>query len=203
MPVSLQAGGLAPSAVKSVTLDFNWVKATYPDDLGDERITLTAADFKGPVFSYKKVSKNTGVITFRKWVQGSEVYSGTFTLDFETRTSGTSREDYTGSYAGFIDGTFEITNLDSPKRPKALPATVKVKAGGKKSFKLKGKGEDIGTRLKYKVTRKPKVGKLVTNKLPKVVYKAPKGFKGTVKFTYIVKEGKTKSKPATVKLRVR
>ena len=203
MPVSSQAGGLAPSAVRSVTLDFDWVKATYPDDLGDERITLTAADFKGPVFSYKKVSKNTGVITFSKWVQGSEVYSGTFTLDFESRTSGTSREDYTGSYAGFIDGTFEIKNLDSPKRPKALPATVKVKSGGKESFKLKGKGEDIGTQMKFQIARKPKVGKLVANKLPKVVYKAPKGFKGTVKFTYLVKEGKTKSKPATVKLRIR
>ena len=202
MPVASQAGGLAPSAVRSVTLDFDWVKATYPDDLGDERITLTAADFKGPVFSYKKVSKNTGVITFSEWVQGAEVYSGTFTLDFESRTSGTSREDYTGSYAGFIDGTFEIKNLDSPKRPKALPATVKVK-GGKKSFKLKGKGEDIGTRMKFQIARKPKVGKLVANKLPKVVYKAPKGFKGTVKFTYLVKEGKTKSKPATVKLRIR
>ncbi|MCB1132704.1 MAG: hypothetical protein KDN05_16390, partial [Verrucomicrobiae bacterium] len=62
---------------------------------------------------------------------------------------------------------------------------------------------DIGTQMKFEITRKPKVGKLVANKLPKVVYKAPKGFKGTVKFTYLVKEGKTKSKPATVKLRIR
>lgn len=203
LPIGASLAAKAPSGVKSVKVRLTGKSATYSDDLGLFVIDLKSSQFASGQFEYKKKSANEGTIKFTSWNKQGGTYSGTFAFTFKSATGGTYREDYTGTYNGYVSGTFEIVSLDAPGNPKAKGAKVKVKSGGKKTFKLKAKTKDIRKGgPTFKITQKPRVGKLVTNKLPKVVYKAPKGFKGTVKFKFIVKEGSSKSKPATVKLKV-
>lgn len=199
-----QAEGNAPDALNSITVEFTGIKATYFDDLDPFTVSLTKDDLTTGSFRYEKTAENTGILRFTDWADEDETYTGTFTLTFTSSTTGTFYKDYTGTFTGYISGTFEILAMDVPGKPIAKAKTVRLKPNEKAKFSLKGKGLDIReSDLEYKIVQKPTIGKLNTKNLPVVIYQSAPGFTGTVKFTFIVKEGKTASKPATVKLVVK
>ena len=201
LPVS---AGLAPAGLNSITVEFDGTDATYMDDLDPFTVALTNADLTTGPFRYERTAENTGVLDFTNWTDDSETYTGTFTLTFTSATAGTFYKDYKGTYTGYISGTFVIHAMDASGRPVAKGKTVRLEPDEKVKFRLQGEGLDVRkSGLVYKITNEPKVGKLNTQKLPVVTYQPKPGFTGTVKFTYIVKEGKTASKPATVKLVVK
>ncbi len=194
----------APAAINSITVRFNGTGATYNSDLGVFTEILTNATLTTGPFRYVKASANVGKLNFTNWTHDSETYTGSFRLTFTSATGGTFHKNYTGTYNGYISGTFVVTAMDVPGTPVARALTVRMKPNEKAKFRLKGKGLDVRrTGLAYKITKKPKAGKLNTKKLPVVVYVPKPGFTGTEKFSYIVREGKSSSKPATVKLVVK
>lgn len=189
-----------PEKINGINIDLNGTKATYPDDLGPLPLRLKKEDLADSPFRFVKTGDNTANLVFTDW----DDYTGKFALTFQTPTSGTYHKTYTGPFTGFVSGTFTILRIDSAERPEAKGRQLTVEAGKSVRFKLKGEKQDIGGKpLKFIITDKPKTGTLNTKKLPNVVYKAKKGFIGTVKFKFVVKEGKTKSKPATVTIKIR
>jgi hypothetical protein len=199
-----QAEGSAPARLNSITVEFDGTEATYMDDLDPFTVVVTNADLTTGPFRYEKTAQNIGKLDFTNWTEDTETYTGTFTLTFTSATAGTFYKNYSGTYTGYISGTFVILSMDVAGRPVAKGKTVRLEPNQKAKFRLQGKGLDVrNSGLVYKITKKPKVGKLNTSKLPVVVYQPKPGFRGTVKFDYIVKEGKTASKPATVKLVVK
>lgn len=194
----------APEEIIGITVEFTPTDATYPSDEDPFTVALTAAELTSGPFKYKKTAANVGQLNFTDWSEGKETYTGSFELTFTSADGGTFYKTYSGSYTGFISGDFKITLMDDPRKPVAKSKTVSTKKGKKVQFRLQGEGFDIREAgLDYKIVKEPKTGKLNVKKLPLVVYQPKPGFTGTVKFTYIVKEGKTASKPATVKLVVK
>lgn len=204
-----QAEGNAPNGLNSMTVVFDGTSATYSDDLDPFTVALTNADLTTGPFRYEKTSENIGKLSFTNWIDGPETYTGLFTMTFTSATEGTFYKSYSGhtpmgSYSGYISGSFLISAMDASERPVAIAKTVRVEPDKKVKFRLQGDAADVRkSGLVYKIKEEPKVGTLNTRKLPVVVYQPKPGFKGTVKFSYIVKEGKTASKPATVKLVVK
>ena len=195
------SAGLAPAALNSITVEFVGTKATYPDDRGTWVENLSKDDLTTGPFRYSKPAPDTGVLSFTNWQHSGETYTGSFTLYFTSASEGTFYKDYTGSFTGYISGTFRITAMDVPGLPVAKGKTVNVKKNQRTGFRLQGKGLDIrDTKLGFMIVSEPKVGKLNAKNLPAVVYTPKSGFTGTVKFTFAVKEGRSVSKPATVKL---
>ena len=196
----------APSGIKSSLIEIEVTDATYMDDLGRDVLHMHVEEIQNGTYVYVKVSSNVGRVTYFDVSENDgldEEYSGTYDFTFTSATEGTFVDKYTGPYNGTNSGTFKILSFDATTRPVAKSKTVKVKPNKKKRFRLKGTGMDYPkSTLRYKIIKKPRVGKLVLKNLPKVIYKPKPGFTGKVKFRYIVKEGKTKSKTATVTLKV-
>ena len=198
-------GGFAPERINGIHVKFTGERATFPDDLRTIELILNQDALTRGAFRYYSQSKpDIGVLRFTRWNEGSGTYSGTFTMKFSSAKRGTFYKAYTGTYKGFISGPFEIIGMDVAKLPLAKAKTVSVKKNRSLKFRLAGQGFDIPKKnLKYRILRKPKSGKLITDKLPSVTYQPKRGFTGTVKFQYTVKEGGSVSKPATVTLKVK
>lgn len=195
---------LAPTGLRSITITFDGTDAKYPDDLDPFTEELSKEDLTTGPFRYEKTGENTGDLWFTNWNEGSETYTGVFKLTFRSATSGTFHKTYTGTYTGYILGNFVISAMDATEPPLASAKTVRMESGEVAKFMLKGEAQDVRkSGLSFKITEAPKSGKLNTAKLPKVTYEPKPGFKGKDKFSFIVKEGKTASKPATVKLVVK
>lgn len=204
MSVMDARANFAPARVTSVKIRLVADKATYPEDLGVDQLVLKASDLKGGAYRYKKLSAKKARFTFTNDRHaGGEVYSGTYTFAFTSKREGTWVEKYTGSFTGTTSGSFLIRELDVPTRPVARNVKVKTTVGERAVIRLRGAARDIRpTGLEYLILNKPKSGRLIVNKLPRVVFVPKPGFKGTVNFRYQVKEGKTRSKPATVTIKV-
>ena len=194
--------GWAPASMVSIRIRLVATEATNPDDLGSDTLFVTAAKFRENI-SYEKVSRNVGRFTYTDDRQDSGVYSGTVDLTFKSATTGKWFQNYTGSRTGTTSGSFRIISMNLPKAPVAEDMKVEVIAGKSKTFRLRATGSDIpNNNLRYQITRRPKVGRLVGAKGLKLTYTPKRGFTGKVTFKYLVVEGKTMSKPATVTLRV-
>lgn len=195
----------APSGdVTRIKVAFTGTEATYSDDLGPFTLDLRHADLTTGPFRYRKTGADTCVLGFTNWMEGDGTYSGSYQLTFTSWTTGTYYKPYTGTFNGYIRGTFELLAVAAVGPPVAENMTVRVDEGKKEKIKLDARGLDYPQKkLKVKIVKKPKVGKLVVKKFPKVIYKPKPGYTGNVRFRYVVREGKSKSKPATVKLKVR
>ena len=190
--------------MNSIIVKVTGKEATYADDLDSWTVDATSDAMKAGAYRYTKSSANVGKLEYFNEVSGSETYSGTVTLTFTSTTAGTFYDEYTGSYTGYVKGTFKILAMDVAAPPIASAKTVQVKMNQNKRFLLPGKARDIGMpAIKYVIVSQPSVGKLITKNLPEVVYQPKSGFTGTVKFKYLVKEGKTASKPAIITLVVK
>ena len=201
--VPTASAGLAPNGFKSARVETITTSATFPEDLGKFVLKLRKGQFDGGTYVYKKISSKMGKITYSNVPDFDGLYSGTYKFTFTSATQGTYVDDYTGPYNGTNRGTFKILAMDVAAKPVARAKTVRTSPNQRKQFMLKGKGKDISqSDLRYVILSKPKVGKLIVKNRPRVIYKPKVGFTGTVKFRYLVKEGKTKSKPATVTIKV-
>jgi hypothetical protein len=201
--VPTASAGLAPNGIKSARVETKTTSATYPEDLGKFVLKLQKGKLDGGTYVYKKISSKSGRITYSDVPDFDGLYSGTYKFTFISATQGTFVDNYTGPFSGTNRGTFKILAMDVAARPVAKAKTVRTRPNHRKKFMLKGKGKDISkSDLRYVILSKPKVGKLIVKDRPRMIYKPKAGFTGSVKFRYLVKEGKTKSKPATVTIKV-
>ena len=77
---------------------------------------LTQADLTTGPFRYEKTSNHIGKLNFTNWTHDSETYTGTFTLTFTSDKAGTFYKNYTGTYQGYISGSFVILGMDAVGR---------------------------------------------------------------------------------------
>ncbi len=92
-----------------------------------------------------------------------------------------------------------VINPDN-KAPVAQSATYDTPANKALPILLAATDAD-GDKITYRLTAKPASGKL-KGKLPKLNFRAKKGFTGTLTFTYVASDGELDSAPATITIRV-
>ena len=199
------AAGFAPAGkVTRIKIAFEGTTATYPDDLGPFTLDLKQADLTTGPFRYQNTGSDTCRLNFTDWEEGDGTYSGSFRLKFTSWTEGTYFKPYTGTYNGFVRGTFKLLAVAVVGNPVAENMTVGVDEGKKEKIKLDARGLDYPQKnLKVKILKKPRSGKLSVRKFPTVIYKPEPGFRGNDRFEYLVKEGSSKSRRAKVRLKVR
>ena len=98
----------------------------------------------------------------------------------------------------------ELNILQGPPanlKPVAKDATLTTRKNKKVGFRLKGTDANKNP-LTYEIVSRPKNGTL-HGTLPNLTFTPKKGFTGTAKFTYRIHDGRTYSKPATVRIRVK
>ncbi|MCB1133798.1 MAG: chitobiase/beta-hexosaminidase C-terminal domain-containing protein, partial [Verrucomicrobiae bacterium] len=100
-----------PDKLNAISVSYTATKATYSDDLGPGRISLSRSDLTSGPFKYKKLSSKKCQITFSN-VGG---YSGKYVITFKTAKTGTYVETYSGPYSGKTEGTFKILSMDTGK----------------------------------------------------------------------------------------
>lgn len=93
-----------------------------------------------------------------------------------------------------------IEGPSSNHRPSASAGSVSTGRNKPVKFTLKGKDRDENP-ISFKITSKPKHGKLGGNP-PNLTYTPDKGYSGIDSFTFLIHDGKVKSKTATFKIRV-
>ena len=100
---ALSASDFAPDNILSAHISLTVTSASDAEDLGSDTLAFTSADISSGAYQYVKLSANTARVTY-----DDGEYHGTIAVTFNSASSGTFRDDYSGASSGFTSGTFEI-----------------------------------------------------------------------------------------------